>query len=126
MSHHILLREDPNRSLALTTETHALIFRHSVPTTGRDAQSNSQKSPVCIVEFSSIDSVDLTGYRAIRNSGVHGTLGLINVDADVFLCIISNAVRVATVRPTETVQRILSVEFCQCLRCIKRLIWNSC
>lgn len=49
-----------------------------------------------MVEFTPHEDVDLTDYRVIRTSGVHGTLGLININADVFLCIISGAVRVAT------------------------------
>jgi hypothetical protein len=66
-----------------------------------------------MVEFATLEDVDLTEYRSLRLSGVHGTLGLININADVFLCVISGAVRVAMVRPNETVQRILSVDFCQ-------------
>lgn len=65
------------------------------------------------MEFSRLNAVDLTDYRTLHSSAVHGTLGLININADVYLCVISGAVRVATVRPGETVQRILSVEFCQ-------------
>ncbi|KAL9639883.1 MAG: hypothetical protein Q9164_000631 [Protoblastenia rupestris] len=62
-----------------------------------------------MVEYS--DSIDLSDYRALRASGVHGTLGLINIGSDLFLCVISRAVRVATVRPNETVHQILAVEF---------------
>ncbi|KAL9131869.1 MAG: hypothetical protein Q9217_000315 [Psora testacea] len=62
-----------------------------------------------MVEFSS--SIDLSDYRVLRASGVHGTLGLINLGSEIFLCVISGAAHVATVRPNETVQRILSVEF---------------
>ena len=42
---------------------------------------------------------------------VLGTLGLITVNNDVFLCVVSGSVKVATVRPGETVQRIHTVEF---------------
>lgn len=49
-----------------------------------------------MVEFTALEDVDLTGYRVLRASGVHGTLGLININADCFLCVISGAVRVAT------------------------------
>jgi hypothetical protein len=38
-------------------------------------------------------------------------LGLISVGGDVFLCVVTHASRVATVRPGETVERILSVQF---------------
>lgn len=64
-----------------------------------------------MVEFIALENVDLTDYHVLRSHGVYGTLGLINIDTDVFLCVISGAIRVATVRPNETVQRILSVDF---------------
>lgn len=49
-----------------------------------------------MVEFTAHEDVDLTDYHVLRASGVHGTLGLININADVFLCVISGAIRVAT------------------------------
>lgn len=117
MSLRILLRDHPQRSFALATDTHALVFRHPQSSTGAEALSYSQRSKSsaskCMVEFSTIDGVDLADYRSIRQFGVYGTLGLISINTDVFLCIIDGAARVATVRPGETVQRILSVEFCQ-------------
>lgn len=65
-----------------------------------------------MVEFSAIDNVDLSGFRELSTATVQGTLGLVNINADVFLCTISGANRVATVRPGETIQKILSVDFC--------------
>lgn len=118
MSLKVLLRDHPERAIALATDTHALVFRHSPLSTNADAGtygSSRPPSPKCIVEFSSLNAVDLTGFRDLQTSGVHGTLGLINIKSDVYLCIISGAVRVATVRPGETIQRILSVVFCELL-----------
>lgn len=65
-----------------------------------------------MVQFSAISSTDFTDYQELHKSKIYGTLGLINIGVDVFLCVISGSTRVATVRPGETVQRILSVEFC--------------
>lgn len=65
-----------------------------------------------MVEFATLGTVDLADYVTVHPQGVHGTLGLISVDADVFLCVISGAVPVALVRPGEHVQRIKSVNFC--------------
>ena len=67
-----------------------------------------------MVEFTALDAVDLTDYRETHVPTVYGTLGLVNVDRDVFICIITGAAKVATVRPRETVQRITAVEFCLC------------
>ena len=112
MSLRLLIRDHPFRAFAVATNTHALIFRHTASSSGQEQNSRFVSSkPVsrCMVEFS--EHVDLSDYRILRTSGVHGTLGLINIGDDLFLCVISGAVRVATVRPYETVQRILSVDF---------------
>ncbi|KAI9839420.1 MAG: inositol polyphosphate 5-phosphatase [Thelocarpon superellum] len=124
---NVLLREHPHRAIALVTETHALIFRHS-PSTVESAANGSIAAvslalapapaqgaavvePRCIAEFSGLDAVDLSDYRPLSLIPVQGTLGLITVNGDVFLCVVSGASRVATVRPGETVQRINAVEF---------------
>lgn len=65
-----------------------------------------------MVDFSTLDDVDLADYRPLTPLPVEGTLGLITVDSDVFLCVVSGSTRVATVRPGETVQRVEGVEFC--------------
>ena len=104
MSLRLLLREHPQRALAILTNSHALVLRHSLSTTSADTSSNNETSIIstrssaskCMVEFTAHSDVDLRDYRVLRASGVHGTLGLININADVFLCVISGAVRVAT------------------------------
>lgn len=63
-----------------------------------------------MVEFAAQNSIDLNGYRTV--STAQGTLGLITLNNDVFLCAIIGASQVASVRPGETVQKIHSVEFC--------------
>jgi hypothetical protein len=64
-----------------------------------------------MVEFSHLSSLDLRGY-SLLGSG-HGTLGLITLNSDIFLCVVTSALRVAAVRPGETVQKIDNVEFCE-------------
>ena len=100
MSLKLLLREDP-RALAVLTDSHALILRHSLSSTNADSSSNNEtdlKSPIskCMVKFKARNDLDLRDYRVLQASGIHGTLGLININADIFLCIISGAARVAT------------------------------
>lgn len=100
MSLKLLLREKP-RALALVTDSYGLVFRHSLSNTSANSSSNNETSarssaPKYMVEFTAQEAIDLTDYRVLRLSGVHGTLGLININADVFLCVISGAVRVAT------------------------------
>lgn len=114
MALQLLLRDHPQRAIALATDSHALILWHSSSSAATDLGPHDSQKPSpqrCMVEFSRLDAIDLTGYRTLHSSAVHGTLGLININTDVYLCVISGAVRVATVRPGETIQRILSVEF---------------
>ena len=109
MSPQILLRADPDRSIALATASHVLIFRHS-PVLNNPAPSSIYSSPRYIVEFGTVENTDLASFTPLRK--IYGTLGLITVNADVFLCVITGSSTVATVRPTEHVHRIVSVEFC--------------
>ena len=111
MALQLLLREYP-RSLALVAKSHALILRHNAVAVGAET-SITGSAPRCIVEFSSLQNVDPTQYREAYPSNLHGTLGLINLGDDTFLCVISGATRVAVVRPGETVERITGVEFCE-------------
>ena len=116
MSLKLFIREHPQRAIAIIASSHALIFRYSASNVGADIQPSGPNAkvsvPRCMVEFSALDAVDLTNYRELHASTVLGTLGLINVNTDIFLCIISGATRVATARPGETVQRITAVDFC--------------
>lgn len=112
MSLRVLCKDQP-RTLALVTEDdHALVLRHTPPSS--DSVPNDSYSTVssarCVVEFSSLESVDLRDYRPLGSG--HGTLGLVTLEADVFLCLITNSSRVATLRPGESVLRIDSVNFC--------------
>ncbi len=124
MSVRVLLRDHPHRAIALVTSTHALIFRHSPVSTelgpnGSLTSLQSQNSSIaarCMVEFSPLSSTDLSDYRSLSSLPVQGTLGLITISNDVFICLVSGASRVATVRPGETVQRIHSVDFRMYLR----------
>ena len=114
MSLGILFRTYPERSLALVSDSHALIFRHNAaPANQASASVPNPSTPLCMVESASLSSVDLSEYEVLRPLGVHGTLGLVNVNSDVFLCVITGATSVAVVRPDEHVQRIISVEFCE-------------
>lgn len=108
----VLCCDHPQRTIALTTNEYALIFRNT-PTPAESQGSTAHQSidtPRCIVEFSSLSSVDLGDYRHLADG--HGTLGLITLNNDVFLCVVTASSRAATVRPGETVLRIDNVEFC--------------
>ncbi|KAH7326496.1 SacI homology domain-containing protein [Stachybotrys elegans] len=122
----LYIRDHPHRSIAIVSESHALILRYS--STASEAFGNSShtslsstrqraagpdSSPVakCMVEFAPISKQLLHNYRPLTSRPVYGTLGLIAVNNEVFISIITHAVRAATVRPGETVERIASVAF---------------
>ena len=114
MSLRVLLCTSPERSLAVISSSHALVFRLSVGSFHQATALVSKSSPPqCLVESTALDSIDLTRYETLYPSGVHGTLGLLNVNSDIFLCVITGATLVAAVRPNEHVQRIASVDFCE-------------
>jgi hypothetical protein len=120
----VLLKDHPHRTLALTTDDYALVFRHthsadqgySSSSTSLSAPSSNRHlgqslSPRCMVEFAPYTSLDFTGYRTLGSA--QGTLGLITLNNDVFLCTVTSASQVATPRPGETVQKIQAVDFCK-------------
>lgn len=108
----ILCRDRPQRSIALVTTEHALIFRYSSGASGDNANPlyNNDSTPRCLVEFSSLSSADLKGYRFL--GGGYGTLGLIALDNDIFVSVVTGSSKAAVVRPGETVSRIDNVDFC--------------
>ncbi|KAK3942740.1 SacI homology domain-containing protein [Diplogelasinospora grovesii] len=123
----ILIREYPHRAIAIASSTHALILRHS-PTTSeaiangsltsvasarpRSATNSENTASKCMVEFSPrLNKKLLADYRPLTPRPIYGTLGLIAIGRDVFLCVITQASRVATLRPGETVEKIEGVQF---------------
>ncbi|KAF3942204.1 Synaptojanin-1 [Dactylella cylindrospora] len=134
----ILLKSHPHRSIALCAPDHVLIFRHNPTAAHAAAPSYAANLPYnthnsvssssvnlstgvngnhgaaakCMVEFAERQSVDLSGYHPMGSAlPCRGTLGLISLNGDVFICVVTGASLVASVRPGETVYRIHAVEF---------------
>lgn len=126
MSIKVLLKEDPHRSIALITSSHALVFQHSPSSNpdnssiaGNPLHSNSSYAslvdkyggaPRIMVEFSNLSAIDLHDYKPFTHP-CKGTLGLITLGRDVFICLVNGSSHVATLRPGERVERIHTVEF---------------
>jgi len=125
-SSQLYIRDYPHRSVAIVSSSHALIFRYSSATGGENlgnghhfpqplarSRGNGADNTVskCIVEFTPVGKNTLDEYRPLIPRPIYGTLGLISVDGDAFLSVVTHASRVATLRPGETVERIVSVEF---------------
>ncbi|KAF3906420.1 Synaptojanin-1 [Dactylellina cionopaga] len=135
----ILLKSHPHRSIALCSPDHVLTFRHNpsashhaagpsfaanLPYNNYNSGSNSSvnvssggngghgATAKCMVEFSEKQEVDLSDYHPMGSAlPCRGTLGLISLNGDVFICVVTGASLVANVRPGETVYRIHAVEF---------------
>ncbi|GFF56306.1 SacI domain and endonuclease/exonuclease/phosphatase family protein [Aspergillus udagawae] len=105
----VFCRDYPQRTLILATTDYALIFKAIADEVDHNKGSNKRDTIHCLVEFSSLSSVDLTDYRCLCDG--HGTLGLIALDGDVFLCVVTGASKAGTVRPGEAVWRIDNVHF---------------
>ncbi|GFF16671.1 DNase I-like protein [Aspergillus terreus] len=105
----ILSRDHPHRTLALATDDCALIFQYTSESGAGHQRRNNNDPPRCLVEFVSHSSAELKGYRSLGLG--FGTLGLVTLDEDVFLCVVTGSSRAATVRPGETVSRIDNVDF---------------
>ncbi|KAG0638498.1 hypothetical protein HOY80DRAFT_1047482 [Tuber brumale] len=122
----LLIKDHPHRSIALLTPSHALILRNSPSPSPTQNSSNASFAsilertngpssttpiPKCIIEFLHRSSVDLDGYRSLSSQPCLGTLGLITLNRDVFLGVVTSAREVASVRPGEPVFRIHAVNF---------------
>ncbi|KAI0125909.1 SacI homology domain-containing protein [Xylariales sp. AK1849] len=123
-SSQLLIREYPHRAIAIVSASHALIFRYS-PTTSEAIADGSlaSVSPArsragsvglvskCMVEFSTVTKNLLNDFRPLTPRPIYGTLGLISINQDVFICVVTHASRVASLRRGETVERIANVDF---------------
>ncbi len=123
-SSRLLIRDQPRRSIAVVSQSHALIFRYSptnepvangsLPSSASSARPRSggeAGASKCMVEFSQISPSMLDDYRPLTPRPIYGTLGHMSIIRDVFLCDITEAARVAMIRPGETIEQILAVEF---------------
>ncbi|EKV17476.1 hypothetical protein PDIG_14280 [Penicillium digitatum PHI26] len=99
----VLCRDQPQRTLALASSEHALVFHYT------STDTSVKDSPRCQVEFVDLGTVDLKGYRPLGYG--YGTLGLVTLNEDVFVCVVTSSSQAATVRPGETVSRIDKVGF---------------
>lgn len=124
------------RSVALVQGEHVLIIRYAENASRRqsnrkdsssaegyhqDDNSDPSGPPKCIIEFAKRDSINFDAqYRALSPFECYGCLGLIEINMDVFLCVITKGAEVARPRPGETVNRIYSVDF----HCVNRGDWD--
>ncbi|KAF9879070.1 SacI domain and endonuclease/exonuclease/phosphatase [Colletotrichum karsti] len=134
-SSKLYIRDYPHRAVAIVSSSHALIFRYNFSSTGAAANgsltslASTRSRPnggdgaaaKCMVEFTQITKKTLADYRPLTPRPIFGTLGLISVDGDVFLSVVTHATRVATLRPGETVERIASVAFF----CLNNSEWDD-
>lgn len=97
----LLVHENP-RTLALVSKSFVLLFR---------AIGNRPGSHRCAIEFLPREDVDLKSYKVLNDREIHGFVGLIGVEGDMFICCITAARKVAAPVPNESVNKIMGVDF---------------
>lgn len=99
-------------SIALATKDSILEFKYtsSPVDSSRNLSLTHQRATRCLVEFAPRSPASLDGYRLLGEGW--GTLGLISLNDDVFICVVTGSSRAATPRPGENVLRIDNVDFC--------------
>lgn len=103
----VLIQENP-RTLALKSTSHSLTFRQISTSSGDKPQQ--PKVEVQLQPNSEICKE--TGFKNLLNRDVFGCLGLINVDNQIYLALITGAsLNVAHPLPYESVDKIYGVDF---------------
>lgn len=96
------------RTLLITSPTHALIFRPS-PNHANTVTSPLHR-PEVVVEF--IDIKELGNPSSIKLARCCGCLGLLQLDRDIFVSIVTHTTSFSSLDPTrEPIHRILAVDF---------------
>jgi hypothetical protein len=106
----VLCRDQPRRSIALATSDCVLEITQPHVDNTRGGPAKNQDTNRYLLEAFFRSSEDLQGYRVLGEGW--GTLGLISLNNDVFICVVTSSSRAATVRPGETVLKIENVDFC--------------
>lgn len=94
------------RSIAVVSETHSLVFRLL------QSRANSKTPTVSVHLEPTSQVIKSKKYSILYKRDIHGCLGLINVDQQTFLAVITGAMTdVARPVPYESVNKIFAVEF---------------
>ncbi|RIA99440.1 SacI homology domain-containing protein [Glomus cerebriforme] len=67
--------------------------------------------PQCNVTLVKDSDFDVSEYRRLSSKHVYGCLGLLQVEKDMFLAVVTGCTHIGEIRPGESVHRILDVEF---------------
>lgn len=103
----IYFRDEP-RTIAVASDTHTLTLRQVAA-----KSSHLSSSPVVAVELEPNSHISASNdYRLLLTRDIHGCLGLINIEKEIYLAVITGAqINVAHPVSYETVDKIYSVDF---------------
>ena len=96
---HILVCNGRRRTLALVSHFHVLLFRF-IESTGK-----------CAIELIDKNSFISNSYKQLSRSKNYGFLGLIEMNNDIFLCMITSKIQTAQPLKGENINKIQDVEF---------------
>lgn len=89
-------------SIALKAGTNALIF---------ESCQESLDLETCIIKFCNWNDIECSEYFLATPKAIYGCVGLISIENNVFICLVTGYSQVASIRIMETVNRIHDVEF---------------
>jgi len=95
----LLVKAGHERTLALEGETHVLLFRYI-----KDISK-------CAMELVRLEAFNRKGYRVLAKHKPLGFLGMISMGENIFLCIITGRIEVASPTTGQRINRIYDVEF---------------
>lgn len=104
----LLVKAGHDRTLALEGETHVLLFRYI---------KNISK---CAMELVRLETFNRKGYRILSKHKPLGFLGMISMGKNIFLCIITGRIEVASPTTGQRINRIYDVEF----HCLTSGTWD--
>lgn len=96
-------RHSEDRRIALVSESHALIFQST-----NDSDSKPRSCSLTLVVR---DELKNQGYKRLTYREIFGFIGLIEVDNNIFIGVITGASKVASPVPGETVNKIYAADF---------------
>lgn len=109
---HILVQREPERRIALLSKNFGLVLKY-VPPRDKD-------HPVCNIEMVPRNYLKTQKFEKFSRLEIHGFIGLIELEGNIFIGTITGKSKVANPIPGETVNKIYGVDFF----CLNNASWD--
>lgn len=95
------------RKIALVSKSFALIFQLSKD----NNNNNDNQIASCSLHLKHKDELKNNGYKKLTHHEIHGFIGLIEVENNIFIATITGSAKVASPIPGENINKIYAVDF---------------